>query len=259
MSEINYKVKYEQLKLKFMSSMDMAYRLGFEDGAKDAQMTQMAEQQQAQEEAAQQQANAEANGFGGDGEGGDEEGGEGEAPGGAPGEEDGSEGGGEQPEISGAGAPGMEGEGTKQDDGTGGLDSSDADPDAPPVEGSELESHISELEQMMIGKSEVSVEDLKKSLVQIKALKAAKDLHKSMKAIKAIGKSLNKKKAVKLPKKVFAVGKQAQSNLTNKDKAALNVQEKIVSDIMKSWEEQEQKASKKIADIISVEGLVKKE
>lgn len=256
MSEINYKVKYEQLKLKFMSSMDMAYRLGFEDGAKDAQMTQMAEQQQAQEQAAQ----AAANGFGGDGEGGDEEGGDGEAPG-APGQPDqDDEEGGEQPEIGGASAPGMEGEGTKQDDGTEGLDGSDADPDAPPVEGSELEGHISELEQMMMGKTEVSVEALKKSLAGIKAFKQARDLHKSMKAIKEIGKSLNKKKkAVKLPKKVFAVGKQASSNLTNKDKAALNVQEKIVSDIMKSWEEQEQKASKKIAEVLNVEGLVKKE
>lgn len=242
MSEINWKLKYEQLKLKFMNSMDMAYRIGFEEGAKDAQMQQMAEQQAA----AEQQAQAEANGFGGDGDGeGGEEGGQpgqdGEDPN-AQNDGEGQEPGADQP------MPGMEEE----------------DPDAPPVEGSELDSHIGQLEQMMMGKTEVSVEDLKKSLVAIKAFKQANDLHKSMKAIKQIGKSFNKKKPAKksltIPVKVkFEIGKQASSNLNKNAQEALSVQERIVSDVMKSWDEQEKKASNKIAALASIESLTKKE
>lgn len=265
MSGINWKLKYEQIKLKLMSSMDVAFRLGYEQGQKDAQMEMMAEQQAAAEEAAQQEANAEANGFGGDGEESEETDGDGQGdapPGqpGMPGAGDDEEGG-EQPEIGGSGKPGMEGEGTAQ----GELDASDADPDAPPVEGSELDSHIGQLEQLMMGKSEVSVEDIKKSLVAVKALRQAQELHKSMKAIKQIGKSLKKSKKVafKSRKPAFskpaAPSKQAQANLKDKDKAALGVQQKIVDDIMKSWEEQDAKTAAKIANIAAVEGLLKKE
>lgn len=251
MSGINWKLKYEQLKLKFMSSMDMAYRLGYEDGAKDAQMDAMAEQQAAAEQAAQQQANAEANGFGGsedgeeDGQSQDQFGGDEES---------------EDPEMSDSEEPQMDAAGQAP-----GLDASDSDPDAPPVEGSELDSHIGELEQLMMGKSEISVEDLKKSLAKVKAFKQAQDLHKSMKAIKAIGKSLKKSKKVypKSRKPIFskpaAPSKQVQANLKDKDKAAIAGQQKIVDDIMKSWEEQDSKAKAKIANIVAVEGLIKKE
>lgn len=49
MSEINYKSKYQELKLKFMNSVDVAFRLGFEQGMQQVQ------QQQLQDQAAQAQ------------------------------------------------------------------------------------------------------------------------------------------------------------------------------------------------------------
>jgi hypothetical protein len=45
--EINYKSKYKELKLKFMNSVDIAFRLGFEAGAQQAQK-QQAQDMQAQ-------------------------------------------------------------------------------------------------------------------------------------------------------------------------------------------------------------------
>jgi len=259
MSEINYKVKYEQIKLKFMSSVDMAFRLGYENGQKDSQTEMAAGQQQAAEQQAQQQSNAEANGFGGgEGDDSDSDGdGMGDAlPGqsGMPGEGD-SEDPNQDPNMGGAGQPGQPG-----------LDGSEADPEAAPVDGSELDSHISQLEQMTMGKSEVSVEQLKKSLIGIKRFKEARDLHKSMNAIKQIGNTMKKstkKHAKKMSglKPTFNVNanKQAAANLTDKDKAAINGQEKIVADIMKSWDEQDKKSTKKITDILNIEGLTKKE
>ena len=241
MGEINWKLKYEALKLKFMNSMDMAYRIGYEEGAKDAQMEAMAQQQQAADQAAQ----AQQNGFGNE-----------EDP-----NQD-SEQDGEQPEVDSAGIPGK-GDNTAPPPG---IETGEEDPNAPPVEGSELDNHIGELEQMIVGKTEVSVDDLKKSLANIKRFKEARDLHKSMQAIKSISKSLKKSgkidfKSIKAPKvkPVFQIGKQAEKNISNKDKAALSMQEKIVSDIMKSWEEQEIKAAEKISTIAAIEGLTKKE
>jgi len=56
MSNINYKNKYEQLKAKYLSSVDTAWRLGFEAGLKEAQMDNATQQaQQAQQQVAQAQ------------------------------------------------------------------------------------------------------------------------------------------------------------------------------------------------------------
>lgn len=50
MSEVNYKIKYQELKMKFMNSVDTAFRLGYEQGMKDSQLQEMQNQQaQAQE------------------------------------------------------------------------------------------------------------------------------------------------------------------------------------------------------------------
>lgn len=54
--EINYKQKYQELKAKFMNSVDMAFRLGIEQGIQQSQMDQMAQQQQQQQEMEQAQA-----------------------------------------------------------------------------------------------------------------------------------------------------------------------------------------------------------
>jgi hypothetical protein len=47
--QVNYKQKYQELKLQFMNAVDTAFRLGFEQGGQQAQ-------QQAQQEQMQQQA-----------------------------------------------------------------------------------------------------------------------------------------------------------------------------------------------------------
>lgn len=54
MPEINYKNKYMALRAKYMEDLDMAFRLGMEQGVQQAQQDQMAQQQaeQAQMEAA---------------------------------------------------------------------------------------------------------------------------------------------------------------------------------------------------------------
>lgn len=52
MSKINYKSKYQELKLKFMNSVDVAFRLGYESGMKDAMLENMQQQAAAQAEAA---------------------------------------------------------------------------------------------------------------------------------------------------------------------------------------------------------------
>ena len=51
--DINWKAKYQELKAKFMESVDVAFRLGFEEGAKQSyQNNAMQQQQQAQDQAA---------------------------------------------------------------------------------------------------------------------------------------------------------------------------------------------------------------
>src|SRR5579863_10316387 len=49
-ADVNYKNKYMELRSKYMNDLDMAFRLGFEQGGQQAQQDQMAQQeQQAQE------------------------------------------------------------------------------------------------------------------------------------------------------------------------------------------------------------------
>lgn len=46
MNENQYKQKYKELKLKYMNSVETAFRLGFEQGKQQAQMDSMAQEQQ---------------------------------------------------------------------------------------------------------------------------------------------------------------------------------------------------------------------
>lgn len=55
MPEVNYKQKYLSLKAQYMNAVDLAFRLGYEQGAQQAQVDQAAQQQQQQEEMAAQQ------------------------------------------------------------------------------------------------------------------------------------------------------------------------------------------------------------
>lgn len=202
MKEANYKAKYEAIKLKFMNSVDTAYRLGFEDGAKNEQNNQV---QQAQQQAAQA-----------------------------------------------SNVPGQENEeGAEQQN-------DEQTPDSAHPDGSELDQHISQLEQLL-GKSEFGsdeMETLKKSLNEIKifttSIKQSSDIKKAQKAIENIG------KALKTPKMPFKLSQQASHNMPDSAKKAVNMQEEIVNSIMKSWKEEEEKASKDIKNILTIEGLFNK-
>lgn len=198
--QIDYKNKYKELKLKFKDTVDLAFRLGVEEGMRQGQV-----QQAQQAEAAAQQA----------------------AQMGQPGQP------GQDPNAP----PGQEMPGQEQSD------------------GSELDQHIGQLEGMLQGSKAGSPEQasLQKSLVGIKAfqksLKDSSDLRKSEKAIAAIGKAMKKPG--------FTLGKGATKNMSQPAKAALNMQEQIVSTMMKSWEEEEKIASESINKTLKLEQLLK--
>lgn len=62
MSEINWKSKYQALKAKYLEDMDMAFRLGHEQGQQEAQMDQMAQAQQQQADEVAQQSGMQGEG-----------------------------------------------------------------------------------------------------------------------------------------------------------------------------------------------------
>ncbi len=186
----DWKLKYQDLKLKFHDAVDVAFRLGYEAGAQGAQLQQVQQDQAA----AEQQA-----------------------------------------------AMGQDGQ-LSGDSGQFGQD------------GSELDQHIGTLEGMLGQAKPGSIEQegLKKSLNEIKAIKSNMkqkyELRKSEEAIKAIGKS------VKPP---FTLSKTATNNLSDHGKKALNDQEKIVDDLMKSFEEEEKKATESITKTLDFEQILK--
>jgi len=53
---IDWKAKYQQIRGKFISSVDMSYRLGYEQGLKDASVQAMQQQMQQQQQQMQQMA-----------------------------------------------------------------------------------------------------------------------------------------------------------------------------------------------------------
>lgn len=192
MNNQDYKLKYQDLKLKFHDAVDCAFRLGMEQGMQTAQ-TQQAQQSQM---AAQ------------------------------------------QPQ------PGQEG------DIGGGSEKMEQDPG---TDGSELDQHIGTLESMLQKSDPTSSEalSLKKSLEGIKAykntLKQTYDLKKSEKAISAIGKAM---------KPAFTVSKSATKNLSEHGKKALNMQEQIVSDLMKDFQDQQDILSQEVNKTLSFEHLL---
>lgn len=195
MKNQDWKLKYQDLKLKFHDAVDVAFRLGYEAGAQGAQV-QQAQQQQADAQAAEQAAMM-----------------------------------GQDPNAAEQGMPGQE-----QSD------------------GSELDQHIGTLEGMLGQSKPGSPEQasLQKSLDGIKAfkidLKNKYDFKKSEKAINAIG------KALKTP---FTLSKAATKNLSEPAKKALNMQEQIVADLMKSFDEEEKKVSEAVTKTLNLEQVLK--
>jgi hypothetical protein len=199
--QVDYKNKYKELKLKFKDTVDLAFRLGVEEGMRQGQV-QQAQQAQASAEQAQQ------------------------AQMGQPGQP------GQDPNAQ----PGQE------------MNS----PESP--DGSELDQHIGQLEGMLGQSKPGSPEqaEFQKSLNGIKAfqksLKDISDLRKSEKAIAAIG------KAMKAP---FTLSRSATKNMSVPAQKALNMQEEIVKDFMKSFDEEKAKATETITKTLNYEQLLK--
>lgn len=201
----DYKQKYLGLKMKFMESVDTAFRLGFEQGSTYAQQNMMAQQNAMQQEGLNEEV---GRGFGAEGSPAGEE----------------------------------------QMKNPNGEDSSIG---INPM-GSELDQHISTLEDL-ISKSESNEygSPLNKALGDLKAFAAqqkfALEMKKSEMAVKTITKNLSKPQVL---------GKQFQANTNKQTKESLNMHEKIVSNIMKAWDEQESKTSKSIDGILLSEKII---
>lgn len=212
-NQVNYKQKYEELKMKFMESVDQAFRLGFEQGAVQGMQDAQMQAQQAQQEAQQ-------NGMGGDM--------------GGIGQGQGSE-----------GSPA----GTEQMENPNGGGIQDI-PDSENPAGSELDQHIAKLESM-VSKSDTSPADLAKAISQLQSLRKSeatritfnREMKKSTQAISGIAKVLHKP--------AFKIGQQASHNMNSTAKEAVGMQHKIVGDIMKSWEEEEKSATSDIQKILN--------
>lgn len=220
--EIDWKQKYKELKSKYMNAVDMAYRLGVEEGMKQSQMDQ-ANQQMADAQAQQQDAMA---------------------GGGDPNDPN------SQPQNN-NGAPGTPDQGNGVPDKSGAPSVQPA-PVSENPEGSELDKHIETLESM-INKSEDPTQALKDSLASLKSIRAHtkfnEEMKKSQMAIPAIAKAMHKP--------AFKFGVQANHNLSTNAKAAVGMQHRIVNDIMNKMAEEEQKASKSILSTLNLDGIVK--
>lgn len=233
MSEVNWKLKYAELKAKYMSAVDMAFRLGVEEGMKQSQLDQAAQQQadaQAQQGAmaggdpndpsAQSQNNNSAPGTPDQGEGPDK-----------------------------SGAPSVQ----------PGAVQAEPMADSEHPEGSELDQHIATLEGML-KKHEDGIlgfdsDTVQKSIDGLKQMKFAmmqkSELKKSAMAIPKIAQALHKPQ--------FKFGVNASHNLSSTAKASVNMHQKIVSEVMNKWEAEEKRASKDIMSVLNVDGIVKGE
>lgn len=188
MKNQDWKLKYRDLKLKFLDCVDTSFRLGYEAGAQGAQL-QQAQQDQAAEQAA-------------------------------------------------AAQPGMPGQ------------DPNAQPGMPGQDGSELDQHIGTLEGMLGQAKPGSPEQagLQKSLNGIKAFQLTLKKSANDKMISDIGKAMKPK---------FTLGKSATKNLSESGKKALNMQEQIVADLMKSMDDEQAKAATAITKTLDFEQLLK--
>jgi hypothetical protein len=217
--EINWKSKYQELKSKYFESVDMAFRLGFEQGGQQAQ------QQAAQEQQAQAQQMQVGGGMGG-----------------GMGQED--------PNAQ----PGQDGNGATMPAGPGQGIQQPQDSENPA--GSELDQHIAKLDSM-VNKSEAMSNDpmfgaYLGSLKEMrKSQQLAAEMKKSQQAIPAIARALHKP--------AFKMSQQANHNLSSNAKQAVSMQQKIASDVMAQMEKEEKTASKDILAQLGIEGLTKKE
>jgi hypothetical protein len=206
----DYKKKYMELRSKYINDLDMAFRLGVEQGIQVAQQqqTQDKEAQMNEEKMQMQQAS------------------QGQPPG-APGADAGEA----PPDPASENPTSAESMQSEQ-------------------RGSELDQHIGKLESMIGSDAKPEIKKSLDAIVSLrKAEKDAVDMKKSQAAISGIVKALHKPS--------FKLGVQATHNLSENGKKALSTQHKIVTDIMKSWEKEEEKAKNSIENILNIENLIK--
>ena len=109
--------------------------------------------------------------------------------------------------------------------------------------GDEMDQAISQLEQL-VNKSEPSIEDLKKSIEMIKS----EHMHKKL---------TKKTRSIDVTPRPFSAS--YKNNLSENSKASVALQQKIVDDILRKWEQEEAGSSRDITQILGTEALTKKE
>lgn len=216
-SEVNYKNKYLELRTKYIADLDVAFRLGMEQGAQQAQQQQAVELDAQNQQAEQQRQTMQADAMGQSGPPREDE--MGAHVGGQPGKVN------ENPAQEGQPVNGSSGN------------------------GSEIDQHISKLQGMMgkghspeIQKSIEAIIDLRKKE------KLTYDLQKSHEAISGIAKALHKP--------AYKMGVQASHNMNDNAKKSLSLQHKIVSDVMKSFAAEEARANSDIKNILKIDGIL---
>jgi len=217
---VDYKSKYLALRQRYQEDVEVSFRLGYEQGTQDSQMQQMQDQQQQLVDQQAQQAQMEANGMGGDA-----------------GQEN------QDPNAQGA---------QVQDDSRGVGQQTGAAGAPQGMNGTQLDSHIGELEGLM-AKTDYGTdqwETLKKSIDNLKSIKVTLDLNKNAVLIKNIASNLRKS---------TVIGGRAKHNLAPAAKTAISMQHKIVSELMDTWSKEEKGLPTEISKILQAEGLSKKE
>jgi len=217
MQNPNYKKKYLDLRSKYINDLDMAFRLGVEQGMQQAQQQQSLDAEARANEKEMQMHQA-------------------------------SMGGGANPENPNANQE--PGAGPSQDAPSAAPEANPMDAMQSEQRGSELDQHIGKLEGMLGSDSSPEVQKSLNAIVSLrKDEKMAAELRKSQASISAIAKNLHKP--------AFKLGVQASHNLNDNAKKSVSMQHKIVNDIMKSWKTEEQKAASQIENILNVENLLK--
>lgn len=192
---VDYQKKYMDLRARFIESLDIAFRSGYEQGYNESQVQAQAEQ--AQMMAQQMQA--------------------------------------QQAQMQGGQIPpGMEGQAAMP---------------GQQQQGSEMDSAIAELESL-INKSEITKDDLKKS---IEALKTQTMLNKISKMTLGLKKAETKKLLPPAYSKSFSI------NLSENSKQAVTGQQKIVDDLLSKWSDEQSKSTRDISQVLNTEILTKKE
>jgi hypothetical protein len=123
---------------------------------------------------------------------------------------------------------------------------------------SELDSKLGELEDL-ISKNEkgsISATDLKDLLNSLKpAVRKITEARTSISLRKSLAPRHHKMKQANKAAKAFS--NSYQHNMSQDNKRALSMQEKVVADIMKSWQTEEQDALKNITEAFGTDGHVK--